>query len=195
MDAATTVKQARDTAGLSRAALAARAGVPRSTVTRIEDGRVDPTIGMLRRLLGATQTALELSPRPCPALSLARLSDAWSPTAAGESIDWTRLRATVDELTLHPNALPTALETPPPRSGSARLDALLAGIAEKLADDAGLPRPPWTKTVPALAEPWEAPGTPRIIARARAHAPEQFRDRNIFLSAAELWRPQSVRAL
>jgi len=149
---------------------------------------------MLCRLLGATQTALEFSPRPCPALSLARLSDAWSSTPTGASIDWARLRATIDELTLHPAVLPAALETPPPRSGSARLDALLAGIAEKLADDAGLPRPPWTKTVPALAERWEAPGTPRMVARARAHAPEQFRDRNIFLSAAELWRRPGVPA-
>ena len=156
---------------------------------------MDPTIGMLRRLLGATQTALELSPRPCPALSLARLADAWSSTPSGDSIDWTRLRATLDEMALHPDALPSAIDTPPPRSGSARLDALLAGIAEKLADDAGLPRPPWTRSVPALAEPWDAPGTPRIVTRARAHAPEQFSARNIFLSAAELWRPRSVQAL
>jgi transcriptional regulator with XRE-family HTH domain len=191
--AATVVNDVRKSAGLSRAELARRAGVPRSTVTRIEEGLVDPTVGMLHRLLGAAQQTLDLSPRPCPSLSLARLSDAWSSPPTGASIDWTRLRATIDELTTHPESIEAAIATPPPRSGSERLDTLLAGMAEKLADDAHVSRPSWTRRVPALTEPWEAPGTPRMVARARASAPEQFRDRNIFLSVDELWRrPESA---
>ena len=140
VNAATIVQEARLDAGLSRAELARRAGVPRSTVTRMEDGLVDPTFGMLQRVLGAAHAALEVSAQPLPTLSLARLSDARSDTPWGETIDWTRLRATIDELMLHPDAVEAAITTPPARSGSARLDALLAGIAEKLADDAALPR-------------------------------------------------------
>ena len=188
VSASTIVSESRRSAGLSRAELARRAGVPRSTVMRIEDGVVDPTIGMLTRLLGASQASLEISHRPCPTLSLARLSDACTISALGEVIDWTRLRATIDELTIHPDAIASAIATPPPRSGSTRLDSLLAGVAEKLADDASLTRPAWTKNIPALTEPWEPPGTPRIVARARARAPEQFRRRNIYLGVAELWR-------
>lgn len=191
MNAAEIVTAARHSAGLSRAELARRAGVPRSTVTRTEDGVVDPTFGMLQRILGATQAVLDVSAQPLPTVSLAGLSDARSNTPWGEAIDWTRLRAAIDDLTMHPEDLQSAIATPPPRSGSTRLDALLAGIAEKLADDAGLRRPSWCKTVPALAERWEPPGTPWMVARAAASAPEQLRRRNIFLGEAELWRDSS----
>jgi transcriptional regulator with XRE-family HTH domain len=188
MSAAMIVQEARRRAALSRAELARRAGVPRSTVTRMEDGLVDPTYGMLQRVLGAANAALEVSAGPLPTLALGRLCDARSDTPWGEAIDWTRLRATIDELMMHPEQVQSAIATPPPRSGSTRLDALLAGLAEKLADDAGLPRPSWCKTVPALTEPWEPPGTPWMVARAVATAPDQLRIRNIFLSEAELWR-------
>ena len=194
MDAATIVSEARRTAGLSRAELARRAGVPRSTVTRTEDGVVDPTFGMLQRILGAAHAELDVAARPLPALSLARLAEAWSDTPWGEAIDWTSLRAALDELAMHPDQLRAAIATPPARSGNARLDALLAAIAEKLADDAGLPRPAWCRSVPALAEPWQPPGTPRIVARTVAGAPEQFRRRNIFLGETELWRSSSGSA-
>ena len=188
VNAAMIVSEARRDAGLSRAELARRAGVPRSTVTRMEDGLVDPTFGMLQRVLGAAHAALEVSAQPLPTLSLARLSDARSDTPWGETIDWTRLRATIDELMLRPEAIEDAITTPPARSGSARLDSLLAGIAEKLADDAALPRPAWCKSVPALTAPWEPPGTPWIVARTAATAPDQLRQRNIFLGETELWR-------
>ena len=154
----------------------------------MEDGLVDPTFGMLQRDprrgpcrvggLGAAAT----DPVSGPALRC-RSSTPW-----GEAVDWTRLRATIDELMIHPEEVEEAIATPPARSGSARLDALLAGIAEKLADDAALPRPAWCKTVPALAEPWEPPGTPWMVARTTATAPDQLRCRNIFLGETELWR-------
>ncbi len=152
---------------------------------------VDPTFGMLQRILGAAQADLDVSSRPLPARSLARLTDALSVTPWGEAIDWTSVRAALDDLTMHPDDIESAIATPPARTGNARLDALLAGIAEKLADDAGLPRPSWCRSVPALAEPWQAPGTPRMVERAAASAPEQFRHRNIFLSELELWRSAS----
>jgi transcriptional regulator with XRE-family HTH domain len=44
---ASILKSARLSARLSIRTLAARAGVAHSTVTRIESGRMDPTIGML----------------------------------------------------------------------------------------------------------------------------------------------------
>ena len=153
----------------------------------------DPTFGMLQRILRAAQADLDVTAQPLPTLSLARLSDAWFTTRWGGTIDWTSLRAALDELALHPDALESAIATPPPRSGNARLDSLLAALAEKMADDAGLPRPAWCGTVPALAEPWKAPGTPRMVARAAANAPEQFRRRNILLSEAELWQGLSER--
>lgn len=47
------LEQARHMAGLSQRALARDAGVPPSTVQRIEAGQVSPTIAMLDRLLDA----------------------------------------------------------------------------------------------------------------------------------------------
>lgn len=50
---ATTLRDARRTAGLTQVALAARAGVPQSTVGRIEAGLIDPRATTLRELLRA----------------------------------------------------------------------------------------------------------------------------------------------
>lgn len=47
------MRATREAAGLSIRELADRAGVAASTVWRIESGRLDPTVGMLRRLLDA----------------------------------------------------------------------------------------------------------------------------------------------
>jgi hypothetical protein len=63
-----------------------------------------------------------------------------------------------------------------------------------LANDADLTRPHWCAGVPPLEERWYAPGTPRMVARAAAAAPPQFRARNIRLSSEELWRTSSGRA-
>ena len=68
------------------------------------------------------------------------------------------------------------------------MDALLAGIAEKLCDDAGLPRPGWARRVPGVAMPWISPGTPRMQAAAGAGTPPQLAARNIFVRADSLWR-------
>jgi len=187
--AAALLQEARDAAGLSRRALARRAGVPISTVSRVEDGEVDPTLTMLQRMLSAAGRQISLGLEPIPKhRSLAALADAWSPSAVGPKIDWTRLRAFLDRLHSHPSEVEGAIATPPPRSGTLLLDVLLAAIAEKIADDAGLSRPRWSAVIPALSSPWQPPGTPRMIEQARRNAPPQFKDRNIWLAARDLWR-------
>ena len=180
--------EARSQAGLSRRGLAERAGVPTSTISRIEDGAMDPTYTMLARVLGAAgrelrTTADELPDRP----SLARLVDAWHPTARGTTFDWTRLRGFVDWLRQHPEQVDEAIATPPARSEPV-LDGLLAGIAEKLADDCGVQRPRWTAAVPPLPHPWKPPGTPRMVAQAERTTPQQLKLRNIVLAERDLWR-------
>ncbi|MFZ1589452.1 MAG: hypothetical protein WAT55_13500, partial [Candidatus Microthrix parvicella] len=102
--------------------------------------------------------------------------------------DWTRLRAVLDYLYLHPTLTQAAIADKPEPSGSELLDNLLAGIAEKISDDAGLPRPSWTKDVPALTAPWISPGTPRMQAVDRSETPPQLAVRGITLAANNLWR-------
>ena len=189
---AALLRRTRTAVGLSSRSLAARAGVPASTVTRIETGRVDPTTAMLRRLLAAAghELRLEAAPLPAPrAPELADLADAVLPGATvGDRPDWTRLRAFLDHLAQQPEQVATAIARRPPASGSVLLDALLAGTAEKVADDAGIPRPAWTADVAAIDPPWCAPGTPRMQARFHDEAPQQLLDRGIAVDAGSLWR-------
>jgi len=62
MRAGTLLRHARRRAGLSQRQLAAAAGVPQSTVGRIETGHLNPTLENLRHLLRAAGADLELSP-------------------------------------------------------------------------------------------------------------------------------------
>ena len=62
MNPARVLKYARRRAGLTQRGLAAAAGVPHSTVARIELGQLSPRTDTLVRLLGATGHALEVSP-------------------------------------------------------------------------------------------------------------------------------------
>lgn len=184
------LRHARESADLSMRSLAAGAGTSASTITRIEAGTMDPTVGMLRRLLLATGHDLDVSLRPATRPpQLADLHDAWRSSSSGDRPDWTRLRAFVDHLALHPEAVSDAIRRPPPRSGSAVMDSLLAAIADKLADDHDTARPPWTSARGrCLLDVWESPGTPSMRARARQSTPSQFRERGILISANTLWR-------
>jgi transcriptional regulator with XRE-family HTH domain len=185
---ATLVRRARERAGLSRRALATRAGVPTSTVSRVEDGESDPTITMLQRLLGAAGSTLLLDladDEGSP--TLAALSTAADASGERLRIDWTRLRGFADWATSHADELPAALADPPARTGTP-LDAILAAFAEQLAHDHGIAVPRWTRSVGRLPSEWSAPATPRMRAEAAASTPEAFRRRNIILSRSALFR-------
>jgi transcriptional regulator with XRE-family HTH domain len=192
------VKRARTAAGLSVRALAEIAGISPTTVTRIEAGRVDPGWSTLRKVLAAAGEEALLTTRRLPATparprstTLAGLADAWHRTARGDTPDWTRLRGALDVLAQHPETLPGALEPRPKPSGSAVMDTLLAGIADKLADDARLPRPAWTKRIPRLRSEWSAPGTPAMLAARRAATPPQLKERGLVVDESSLWRDQA----
>ena len=57
------LRTARTRAGLTQRSLAARAGVPQSTIGRIETGAIEPRIDTLLRLLHASGHDLELGRR------------------------------------------------------------------------------------------------------------------------------------
>lgn len=127
------------------------------------------------------------------AVRLADLADVWTTDAAGqEEPDWTRLRAFLDHVMHHPELAAAAIEAPPPDSGSPFIDNLLAGIAEKIADDAGVLRPDWAGEVPPLDQPWEGLGTPRMRAANAGAAPPQLVARQILIPTESLWRPAAA---
>jgi transcriptional regulator with XRE-family HTH domain len=126
------VTAAREGAGLSMHALAARAKVAYTTVSRIEHGQVDPTTGMLSRLMTAAGRQLELTSREASTPRLADLADAWTTNARGQDRpDWTRVRAFLDFVAQHPDLSGPATVQAPVPSGSQFMDNLFAGIAEK----------------------------------------------------------------
>lgn len=190
-DARALVAEARRGAGLSIRELGRLAGVSFTTISRIEAGEMDPTVGMLKRILAASGRRLRLTAdaSPQPQRLLADLASAVTETDAGERPDWTRLRAFLDHLALHPEETQSAI-TARPHTESRLMNALLAGIAEKLADDHWLSRPGWTRTAPKLKPDWALPGTPRLLAEQRAHAPRQLLDRGLAIDQRSLWRDQ-----
>lgn len=192
-EAVDLVRNARESAGLSIRALAARAGVAYSTVARIEAGDVDPTVEMLRRILTAAGDDLEISAHRTAGPRIADLADAWSRDAEGHDWpDWTRLRAFLDHIALHPELTAPATVPAPEPSGSPVMDTLLAAIAEKMCDDAGIARPTWTRRIAPLQEAWSAPATPRMRAVAREATPAQLAARGLVVSRDSLWRSPST---
>jgi transcriptional regulator with XRE-family HTH domain len=186
------VKASRELAGMSAGGLARRAGVPTSTVTRVEAGAVDPTFTMLQRLLAAADRDLALSVPPVTAEpSLAGLASAIDDEASDRRINWTRLAGFADWARAHPDRVRAAIRRPPPRSGEPLLDNLLAGMAEELADDLGIERPRWCAAVRPLDDSYETPGTPRMREHNRRSTPGALADRNIFVNADSIWRDRS----
>jgi len=53
------VQELRQRAGLSRAALAARAELDATSIARIEEGAIDPTWGSMRRIAAGLGVSLE----------------------------------------------------------------------------------------------------------------------------------------
>jgi transcriptional regulator with XRE-family HTH domain len=62
MDVAATLRGARRSAGLTQAALAARAGTSQATLSAYENGRKQPSVETLTRMLAATGTRLVAQP-------------------------------------------------------------------------------------------------------------------------------------
>ena len=63
MNPAEVLRQSRHRAGLSQRELATRAGVPQSTVARIEAGQSDPHLSLFSRLLSSCGQELEAMPQ------------------------------------------------------------------------------------------------------------------------------------
>ena len=188
VDVGALVANAKGSSGLSVRRLASNARVAGSTITRIQSGTVDPTVDTLARIVDAAGFELHVtallrgSRRPT---RLGDLADAWIRRDGRLRLDWTRWRVVLDELALHSDRIPEAIYVAPPPAGERIVDALLAAVAEKLADDAGLPRPSWTEGVPPLSEPYRPP-VARVV--SEREIPAQLAARGLMIDTASLWR-------
>ncbi len=182
------VSNAKASSGLSVRRLSNDAQVAGSTITRIQAGTVDPSFQTLERILGAAGFTLRLTASRCGTPRRPRLgdlADAWTRANGRLRLDWTRWRAFLDELALHPELTPEAIYETPLPAGERAVDALLAAVAEKLADDAGLPRPAWASSTPALEEPFQPPIARSVSGRT---IPNQLEARGLMIDTESLWR-------
>jgi transcriptional regulator with XRE-family HTH domain len=130
MNAADLVRESRERAGLSRSALAAKAGVPTSTVSRIEEGSSDPTLTMLARLVAAAGRHLSISvtAQRTTGPAIESLADACRQVGPDRKINWPRLRGFLDQLSAHPELVAEAIEA------QTRNSRLLGEAAHELAN-------------------------------------------------------------
>lgn len=194
MDAPRTwIREERTRLGLSTRDLATLAGVSYPTISRIENGHEDPRWSTLEKIFEVLGRALIPSTSEREQPRLADLSDAWREDATHDHHpDWTRLRALVDQLRLRQTWTAQAIMPEPSRSRSPLMDSLLAGIAEKLADDAGISRPGWTRERPALPKPWFVSTRSSKRAGADATIPTQFLVRNLMIPETTIWRDREL---
>lgn len=185
------IDRAKGSSGLSVRAMAGRAQVAASTITRIRAGTLAPTLPLVERLVDAAgyDLQLELRRSGTPRTPrLGNLADAWSRQRGRVRLDWTRWRAFLDDMSLHPDRVPDAIYVPPPPAGEKIIDALLAAVAEKLAEDAGLPAPAWCVAAPSLDEPYE----PRVARQIPGRTvPPQLARRGLLIDAESLWRDRA----
>jgi transcriptional regulator with XRE-family HTH domain len=183
-------RNAREAAGLSIRALGKRAGFAASTISRIESGQVDPGVATVQTILHASGYTLRLEIVRSASFALSSLANAWRHEGGRDIIDWTRIRLFLDYLAVHPDVLPDAINQKPKHSGSLLLDALLASIAEKVADDAHQTRPRWTSLVSPLSRPtFFVPTSPTTRKRITESTPVQFLSRGVMIDEQSLWRP------
>jgi len=182
------VRESRERAGLSVRELAEHADVAASTVSRIEAGKVSPTVETLQSLMHACGRELELTAANAGP-SLGTLSDAWTTTKGGDTRpDFTRIRSFLDSLAMDPDQRwPSVVEAPDP-TGSEVMDNLLAGIAETVSLNAGHRPPRWTKKIEPLSTPWSMRSTPRKMAARKAQTPRCLAERGLVVDASSLWR-------
>ena len=187
------IRTERSKLGLSTRDLAHLAGVSYPTISRIENGHEQPRWSTLEKVFEVLGHPFAAPTDESDHLRLADLSDAWTTDSTGaHHPEWVRLRALVDRIRLRPALVARAIQPEPPPSRSQMMDALLAAVADKLADDHGIARPRWTRRRPPLSQPWSAPTRPSKRAEAKSSAPAQFLKRGLLIPESAIWREREL---
>jgi transcriptional regulator with XRE-family HTH domain len=162
-DAAVLLAEARHRRGLTQRELAARTGVPQSTIAAIEAGRRNPTIDLFARITERGDLGLELrmtrAPRDSAAATGRRVAEALA--TADNDARWREdaaLRAVLDLrdrlLRADGPELGPLVADAPALSGSGRWDAFVAGVVEEICCRAGRNPPPWTQEPERFTRPF-----------------------------------------
>lgn len=183
------LRGARQAAGLTQQDVAARAKTAQPAVAAYEAGSRTPSLKTLERLLGACDHEIELVVRPRTRRGAASLAEL-APTIrvdleAGDEQGAIRLLfGFVDDFRGSGRPGKVALVAQEPASTlHGHFDAALAGLAEFLAAEAGIPVPAWTSGPNRFAEPWWfVASSPAFHAYTLANTPAVFARHGVFIA-------------
>ena len=180
--AAHLIRSHRLAAGLSQRQLARQAGTSAATLNRYEAGIIDPTVGTLNRILGAStrrrrRWASLAALAPALVSASGAQDEAWK--LVGEFLDDDK-RADDDEFV-------SSVIDPPLPTGTRWADALVAALGEYLSVQREITPPSWTQ-MPIEVVPWWFVAGERFAAVAFRESPVSFSRRGIFVTSGALER-------
>ncbi len=186
--AARLVRTSRRAAGLTQSDLASRAHDHQPAISAIESGLRDAGIGLVQKLLHATDhtvIALPTSSRPvneaADAIYVA-LRNGDSELALREVVQLS------DDLQRESGSIRVALTAcPPPSTGDHRFDALVASVVDYWLAQEQLPRAQWLlKPDLFLTQPWFIDDLTELHQHAKESTDQAFSARNVFVDIAFL---------
>jgi transcriptional regulator with XRE-family HTH domain len=186
----TVVRQMRAASGLSLRALARAAGLATSTVHRIEQGRLHPTVATLERMAEAAGMRLSIETHADYAGSLVGLAlSIRDDIAQDDRSSAVRKAAELAHRFEHagPEARQRMISAEPPDTGDPGWNAFVAALAEWLAVRAGVPTPEWAHRPDRyLGRGWWVTDLEGMRAWEYAGSPAAFQQRGVYLHRASL---------
>ena len=182
------LESARQSAGISRRALARLAGASNAGLVNLASGREDATTARLDGLLRHLDTQLAVLPtrRTTVSGAAAEVAERLNHDDRANALRaiWT---AAADLAAVDPATRVALAVMPPAPTGDSRFDALLAAVVDQVLTTAGLPIPTWVRGPErSLADPWDVEPVRALQEGARAVTPDAIRRHGIWLDPAEL---------
>ncbi len=188
MTAASLLRSARGSHGLSQRALADRARVAQPRIADIEAGQHDTTVRRLEHLLATLGQRIAVLPTLSRPACEAALAIATELASNSDRHAWREVIQLSDDLAGASPAVRVALSvTEPAPTGDHRYDALVAAIVDHWLTTDRLPLPEWVRTPQrTLTEPWHVEPLASLRPAARKATPKAIVRHGIYLAASEL---------
>lgn len=182
MHAGTVIHGVRADKQWSQRELARRCGVAQPSISDIESGERDTTVGKLEQILRPAGYRLVAIPTTRPTVA------DWAASLRGTGADSSGVvrkslvQISDDLAAARPTTCIALCLTPPAPTGDRRIDAALAALVETALTARHLPVPDWVDEPGRRTDvAWDLVSHPKLRDRARASTPEPFRRRNVFV--------------